>query len=101
MMRIIPPWNLVPLTLERPFYKMNLHQTTQNRRLDMMEPLMTPEEVMAELNVSRWVLYGLVNAGKIRAIRIGKLYRFERSDVVEYRRQERQKDAGSEGRRRA
>jgi excisionase family DNA binding protein len=47
-----------------------------------VEPqLLTVEEVISRLAVSRATLYRLVRAGELRALKIGRVTRFRASDV--------------------
>lgn len=47
----------------------------------MKDELLTFKEVMDYLKVSRTTIYDWLNAGKIKAYKIGKSVRFKRSDI--------------------
>lgn len=44
----------------------------------------TPDEVRELLNIGRNTMYGLLKTGKIRSIKIGRIYRIPESAVEEY-----------------
>ncbi len=47
----------------------------------MKDEFLTFNEVMAYLRVSRTTIYDWLNAGKLRAYKVGKSVRFKKSDV--------------------
>ena len=50
----------------------------------MSTPLMTPDDVAAELCITRAQVQELARRKEIRALKIGRYWRFERSAVDEY-----------------
>jgi len=54
----------------------------------MIEPRLSVSQLARAWGVSRQHVYILVNAGKLRAIRIGTLLRFRPEDVIEYEERE-------------
>ena len=50
--------------------------------------IMTVEDLMAYLNISRATAYKLVQSGKIKVLRIGHIYRISKESVKEYVRKE-------------
>lgn len=48
-----------------------------------MEELLTVREVAGYLHITRQTIYNMVNDGRLKSVRIGKLVRFRRSDVEE------------------
>ena len=51
---------------------------------DFGDPLLTVGEVAGIMRVSNMTVYGLIKAGQLGAIRVGKNYRIRRSDVDRY-----------------
>ena len=49
-----------------------------------MEQLLTASEVAHMLRVSTMTIYRLLRAGELRAVRIGRSYRFRESDILAY-----------------
>lgn len=48
------------------------------------DPLLTVNEVAESLRVSTMTVYRLVKSGQLPATRVGRSYRFRRSDVQRY-----------------
>lgn len=51
---------------------------------DSEEPLMNHAEVCEFLRVSSQMLYKLVRSGQVPALRVGTMYRYQRSELMEY-----------------
>lgn len=51
-----------------------------------MHEALTPDEVATELRVSPSTIYRLIRQRRLAAIRVGRTYRLDRSDVDTYRR---------------
>lgn len=50
----------------------------------MKDEFLTFREVMSYLKVSRQTIYDWLNAGKIKAYKIGKGVRFKKSDIEDF-----------------
>lgn len=50
--------------------------------------IMTVENLMDYMNIGRTTAYKLVQSGKIKTIRIGRIYRISKKSVEEYVRKE-------------
>ena len=48
------------------------------------EPLITAEEAMAFLNVKRTAFYALLREGYLPAVKLGKLWRFRKSTLLDW-----------------
>ena len=48
------------------------------------EPLLTVDDVAERLRVSNMTVYRLIKSGQLGAMRVGKNYRLQRSDVDRY-----------------
>ena len=55
--------------------------TGEQDRGDVMEPLMTADQVAAALGVHRKFVYARVHAGALRGYKLGPQYRFRPEDV--------------------
>ena len=51
---------------------------------DFGDPLLTVGEVAGIMRVSNMTVYRLINAGALKAVRIGKSYRIRPEDVYSY-----------------
>ena len=49
------------------------------------EPLLTAEQVAQQFQIAIKTVQRLVLRGELRAVRVGKLYRFERAEIEAYR----------------
>lgn len=58
------------------------------QKLRNNEPLMTTDETAAELCITRESLYGLINSGEIKVIRLGRIIRINREEVDRIKRGE-------------
>lgn len=58
-----------------------LSDTNEGSRLP---PFLTTEEVLGYLNVNPRTIYRLIRSGELPAIRIGRQWRFRRSDLNEW-----------------
>ncbi len=50
--------------------------------------IMTVEDLMAYLNIGRTTAYKLLQSGKIKVLRFGRIYRLSKASVQEYVRKE-------------
>lgn len=50
--------------------------------------IMTVEDLMDYMNIGRTTAYKLVQSGKIKTIRIGRIYRISKKSIDEYVRKE-------------
>ena len=57
-------------------------------------PYLTVAEVAAMMRVSNMTVYRLINAGTLKAVRIGKSYRIEEAEVDRYLREGTTAEAG-------
>ena len=46
---------------------------------------LTRNEVAAELGVSAWTVYRLIRLGRLRAVRVGRMWRVGVEDLASYR----------------
>lgn len=57
--------------------------------MEAKEQLMTPDEVAERLSISAHTVRGYIRTGRIRAIKVGRLWRVRESDLQEYMRGDR------------
>lgn len=57
--------------------------------MEAKEQLMTPDEVAERLSISAQTVRGYIRTGRIRAIKVGRLWRVRDSDLQEYMRGDR------------
>ena len=50
--------------------------------------IMTVEDLMAYLNIGRTTAYKLLQSGKIKVLRLGRIYRLSKASVQEFVRKE-------------
>lgn len=55
--------------------------TTEEKREKLASPLLDTKEVCKALNISRTTVANLVKAGKLPYIKIGNVYRFDKTDI--------------------
>lgn len=54
------------------------------KRMSDSEPLMKADEVSLQLNISRTMVYRLIQQGAIRSVRIGRAVRVHPTDLKAY-----------------
>ena len=57
--------------------------------MEAKEQLRTPDEVAERLSISAQTFRGYIRTGRIRAIKVGRLWRVRESDLQEYMRGDR------------
>ena len=76
-----------------PPHNISINTMKQQRRMDMFceeesGDIMTVEGLMDYLNIGRTTTYKLLKSGKIKVLRIGRIYRISKASVEEYVRKE-------------
>ena len=55
-----------------------------SRNLDSYPDILLPEEAARILQIGRNTIYRLLKEGKLKSVRVGKLYRIPKSAMVEF-----------------
>ena len=61
--------------------QLRLSDTMNDRERTELEAFLTTDEVLGYLNTTPRTIYRLIRAGELPAIRIGRQWRFRRSDL--------------------